>query len=85
MPHKNGLEVVKEVKKYYRYVAGCSGDSDWIGQPLQEPTYIFLTAFGSSKVFRKNCHKVGVKFIFEKPLRKDKLKTLLMTLKDGSQ
>ena len=73
------------MKAFYREMAGCSGDSDWIGQPLQEPTYIFLTAFGSNKAFRKHCREVGVKFFFEKPLRKERLNDLLMTLADGSQ
>ena len=72
------------MKKFYRKMAGCSGESDWIGQPLQEPTYIFLTAFGNNKTFRKHCRESGVKFFFEKPLRKERLNDLLMTLAHGS-
>ena len=37
---------------------------------IEEPTYVFLTAFATSK-FVKQAHSLGVQHVFEKPMSID--------------
>lgn len=57
MPHKNGLQVVKEVKALYE-----------ASPILIPPVYIFVSAFMSNKQFRKTANDAGVEHLFSKPM-----------------
>ena len=43
---------------------------------IEEPTYVFLTAFATSK-FVKQAHSLGVQHVFEKPMSIDELVQLV--------
>ena len=70
MPIKNGIQVFEEVKKFYKY------QSDNVGFVIQEPTYVFLTAY-ATKMFIDRVHNLGVQHVFEKPMAFEELKRLL--------
>lgn len=54
MPIKNGIQVVQEVKEFLR--AQAEGGLDLA---VEEPTYVFLTAFATKK-FVSHAHSLGV-------------------------
>ena len=70
MPYMTGMEVVKEMQKFY------SLHKD----RLVEPMYVFLTAFTTPN-FKKYVSGLGVNHCYEKPLSEDQLLTLVEELK----
>ena len=62
MPYKSGIEVVKEIQKFY------AKHKD----RLVEPLYVFLTAFATPN-FKNYVTSLGVNHCFEKPLSEDHL------------
>lgn len=65
MPQKNGIQVLKEVRSFYKEQQ--SMNSQVI---LEEPVYVFLTAF-MTQTFKTHLVNLGVRHIYEKPIRKD--------------
>ena len=54
MPIKNGIQVVKEVKEFLQAQAVTGLDLI-----IEEPTYVFLTAFATTK-FKNHAKTLGV-------------------------
>jgi hypothetical protein len=75
MPHKNGLDNVKEVRKFYKEISNLMKDT-----VLIEPIYIFLTTFGESKAFEDLSLKTGVDLVYFKPLTSQQLLLLSQLL-----
>ena len=76
MPQKNGLEVLTEVKEFYKAKARVLAEK---GVSLIEPEYVFLTAY-MSKTFRKHLESKGVTQIYEKPLLDNELEKILHSI-----
>ena len=68
MPFKNGIDVVKEIRHFYREISTRKDDI-----VLIEPIYIFLTTFGESKSFEDFAYQAGVDHVFKKPLDSQQL------------
>ena len=77
MPIMNGLQVVQELKKFYAQQRKPLGKATI----LEEPLYIFLTAYAQNEAFLKHSKAEGVDHVFEKPLKPDQLRQMLAYLK----
>jgi len=64
MPKMNGIEVLQKMRNFCKnyYI-----ESDFKKVKIEEPTYVFLTAF-SSHTFKSHIKSLGVELYFEKPL-----------------
>ena len=82
MPHKNGLEVVKELKEFYNQIVTENDQMLTRELFLQEPIYIFLSSHAGNNIFLKYCREQGVQHFFEKPISNTKLKTLLCLIEE---
>ena len=70
MPKKTGIQVVTEAREYFKKTAQ-------IFDKLEEPVYVFLTAFATPS-FKKHIEEgLGVKDVFEKPIHLEQLKIIL--------
>lgn len=70
MPKMNGIQVLQRIRYY------CQ---NFRGHPeikIEEPTYVFLTAF-KTITFSAHLKSLGVEMQFEKPLSKDQLERIL--------
>ena len=67
MPLKNGVQVLKEIRNFYKQQQQNENDVK-----LEEPIFVFLTAFMTA-AFRKHLASFGVEHIYEKPIQKDQL------------
>ena len=67
MPFKNGVDVVKEMQKYY------ADHSD----RLLPPVYVFLTAFVTPP-FKQYAARHGVRECYQKPISVSHLKAIIM-------
>ena len=71
MPLKTGIEVVKEVRKFYKFTSQRSKIN------LIEPEFIFLTAFSSISL-QNHIKTMKINHCYEKPATLDLLKKLLI-------
>lgn len=62
MPKKNGLEVVQELKNYFKETKKQN-----TGLEIIEPEYVFLTAF-STNSFRNYLKTMNIEHCYEKPV-----------------
>jgi hypothetical protein len=67
MPQKNGVQVLKEIRDFYKQKQDNDNDVK-----LEEPIFVFLTAF-MTVAFKKHLASFGVQHIYEKPIQKDQL------------
>ncbi len=67
MPQKNGVQVLQEIRDFYKQQQ--DNDNDII---IEEPVFVFLTAFMTA-AFKKHLATLGVQHIYEKPIQKDQL------------
>lgn len=57
MPVKNGLQVVQEIKNFYRFQT----------IEVQLPTFVFCTAYATPS-FSRHALSMGVSQVYEKPM-----------------
>ena len=78
MPNKNGFQVVQEVKQFLKSQAEIN-----IDLLIEEPTYVYLTAFATTK-FVSRARSLGVQHVYEKPMAIEELRKLLEQSQDCS-
>jgi CheY-like chemotaxis protein len=65
MPKKNGIQVIDEIRLYFKNCQKLNLDIK-----IDEPTYVILTAFMTPS-FIKHGNSIGVTHIYAKPLQKE--------------
>jgi CheY-like chemotaxis protein len=80
MPRKNGIEVVKEIKEFYK-IKQSQLPSKFV---LRLPTIVFLTAYATT-AFRKHVESLGVTQVYEKPIQIEQLVEVLSSRADQEQ
>ena len=68
MPFKTGLQVIEEIKQYYK--------TQSLGYEVEEPIFVLMSAY-ATPAFRKHALGNGVTHVYEKPLEIDQLKALV--------
>ena len=67
MPIKNGIQVVEEVKNYYKLMQKEIGAIN-----LREPLFVMLTAYKTLH-FEKHVKQLGIGECYEKPIDPEQL------------
>ena len=70
----NGLEVVTHMKDFYEKQKAVAATK---GIALQDPIYIFLSAFGQQGEFKAHCLSKGVNYVYDKPLNPIQVREML--------
>jgi len=71
MPNKDGLQVIRELKEFYKVQAAELSEIR-----VEEPRYVLLTAFKTTKM-KQDAIKLGVGDIYEKPIQLEDLANLI--------
>lgn len=80
MPVKNGIDVVNELRRYYRVINETLEDTK-PGFELIEPQYVFITSF-STPQFRRHLQSLNIKLCYDKPIQLSQLETLINSCPD---
>jgi CheY-like chemotaxis protein len=70
MPRMTGIQVIEKMRDCYK------GINKQGGVKVQEPLYVFLTAF-SNRNFDIHLRQLGINDIYEKPLVNEQLSEIL--------
>jgi CheY-like chemotaxis protein len=73
MPKKNGMQVLTELKDFYKMVNIMSDD----GVQILEPKIVFLTSYLTPSL-RQHVIKLGCSHCYDKPLQLQELRNILV-------
>ena len=69
MPKKTGIQVVMEAREYFKKTAQTY-------DKLDEPVYVFLTAFATPSFKKHLKESLDVRLVYEKPIHLEQLKII---------
>ena len=74
MPLKNGIDVITELKAFYKEIAKEFDRELTKDLFVEEPVVVFISAHNFNPQFRDFCKKKGVDYFADKPMRESDLK-----------